>query len=105
MLFLRCYTKIDEKVNNNDAKGEVYSVNPFMETFFAIVMGNSILNVDIVEKTCTCHRWQMYGIPHEHAYAVILFISQNVVDFVDDMFKLLTYHLVYSGVFSWYRDT
>ena len=48
--------KIDEKVKTNITKGGVYSVNPFMETFFVVVVGNSILNVDIVERTCTCHR-------------------------------------------------
>ena len=46
--------KIDEKVKNNIAKVEVYSVNPFIGTFFVIVVGNSVLNVDIVERTFTC---------------------------------------------------
>ena len=67
--------KIDEKVKNNIAKGEVYSINPFMETISVVVVGNLILNVDIVEITCTCHRWQMSGIPCEHACTVILFIG------------------------------
>ena len=48
--------KIYEKVKNNIAKGEVYSANPFMETFFAVVVGNLVLNVDIVERICTCHQ-------------------------------------------------
>ena len=81
-------SKIDEKVNNNIAKGEVYSVNPFMDTFFVVVVDNSVLNVDIVERTCTCRRWKMSIITYKHEYAVILFIGQNVADFVDDMFKL-----------------
>ena len=58
-----------------------------MDTFFVVVVDNSVLNVDIVERTCTCLRWKMSSIPYNE-YAVILFIGQNVADFVDDMFKL-----------------
>ena len=41
----------------------------------------------------------MSGIPCEHAFAVIGFNGQNVVDFVDDQFKFPTQHLIYSGCF------
>ena len=41
----------------------------------------------------------MSGIPCEHACAVIRFIGQNVADFVDDGFKLLSHLLIYSGSF------
>ena len=66
---------IDEKVKNNIAKCEVYSVSPFMDIFFVVVVGNSILYVDIVEKTCTCRRWKIFSIPCEHTCAVIHFIG------------------------------
>ena len=57
------------------------------------------MNVDIVERTCPCHCWKMSSIPWEHECTVILFIGQNVVDFVNDMFKLTTQQLVYSNIF------
>ena len=91
--------KIDEKIKNNIVKGEVYSVNPFMDSFFVVVMGNSVLNVDIVERTRTCRRWQRSSIPCEHECVFILFIGQNVSNFVDDMFKLFAPQLVYSNIF------
>ena len=43
-------TKIEEKVKINIAKWEVYSVNPFMETFYAIFVGDLVVNVDIKEQ-------------------------------------------------------
>ena len=42
----------------------------------------------------------MLGIPCEHASAVIGFHGQNVVDFVDDQFKLLTQYLIYLRFFG-----
>ena len=41
----------------------------------------------------------MSGIPYEHVCTVILFISQNVVEFVDDMFNLPAQQLVYLDTF------
>ena len=41
--------KIEENVKINIAKGEVYSVNPFMETFYTVFVGDLLLNVDIKE--------------------------------------------------------
>ena len=46
--------KIDQKVKINIAKGEVYTVSPFSESIFGVFIGNSILNVDIKDHTCTC---------------------------------------------------
>ena len=42
---------------------------------------------------------QLSGIPCEHECAMIRFIGQNVVDFVDDEFKLPSQLLIYSGSF------
>ena len=52
-------SKIEEKVKINIAKGEVYSVSPFMETFYAVFVGDLVMNVDINEQSCTCRGWQM----------------------------------------------
>ena len=46
--------KIYQNVKINIAKGEVYIVNPFSESFFGVFVGTSILNVDINEQTCSC---------------------------------------------------
>ena len=79
--------KIEDKVLQNIAKGEVYPVTPFMNGVFELCIGRALLNVDIMNCTCTCRGWQMLGIPCEHAAIVIISIGQNVTDFVDDCYK------------------
>ena len=91
--------KIEEKVKINIEKGEVYSVSPLMETFYVVFVGDLLLSVDIKEQSCTCSGWQMSGIPCDHACSILLSIRQNVVDFVDEIFKSLEQQLVYSGTF------
>lgn len=91
--------KIDEKVKKNVAHGEVYVVCPFMDACYSIFVGEKCLNVDKWSQTCTCHGWQMLAIPCDHAYAVIISIGQNAIDFVGDVFKFPTQELVYSGSF------
>ncbi|XP_034710658.1 uncharacterized protein LOC117933406 [Vitis riparia] len=92
--------KIEEKVQQKIAKGEVYLVTPFMNGIFGISIRTTFLNVDIMKRTCTCRGWEMLGIPCEHATTVILSIGQNVVDFVQDWYKFPMQELIYSGSFS-----
>lgn len=71
-------------MKGNITKGEVYSISPFMDTFYEVV-GSTITNVEIKERTCTYHAWKMFSMPCPHAYSIIL--SINVSDFVDDLLK------------------
>ena len=48
------WLKIEEKVKINISKEEVYSVSPFMETFYVVFVGDLVFNVDIKEQSCTC---------------------------------------------------
>ena len=79
--------QIEEKILQNISKGEVYPVTAFMNGIFRVCIGRAFLNVDIMKRTCTCRGWQMFGILCEHATIVILSISHNVADFVDDCYK------------------
>ena len=63
--------KIYQKVKINIAKGEVYTISPFSESFFVVFFGTLILNVNIRDQTCSCRGCEMSGIPCEHACAVI----------------------------------
>ena len=92
--------KIEDKVLQNIAKGEVYPVTPFMNGVFGVCIGKALLNVDIMNHTCTCRGWKMLGIPCEHVVAVIISIGQNVTNFVDDWYKYLMQELIYEGSFS-----
>ena len=92
--------KIEDKVLQNVAKREVYPVTPFMNEVFGVCIGRALLNVDIMNCTCTCRGWKMLGIPREHTVTVIISIGQNVTDFVDDWYKYPIQELIYEGSFS-----
>ena len=71
----------------------------FGESIFGVFISTSIFNVGIKEHSCTCQACELFGIPCEHACAMIGFNGQNVADFVDDQFKLPTQYLIYPGFF------
>ena len=79
--------KIEDKVLQTIAKGEVYPVTPFMNGIFWVCIGMTFLNVDIMKRTCTCRGWEMLGILCEHAATIILSIGQHVADFVQDWYS------------------
>ena len=79
--------KIEDKVLQNIENGEMYPVTPFMNGVFGVCIGGALLNVDIINRTCTYRGWQMLGIPCEHVAAVIIFIGQNITDFVNDYYN------------------
>ncbi|WKA01599.1 hypothetical protein VitviT2T_019871 [Vitis vinifera] len=90
--------KIEDKMLQNIAKGEVYLVTPFMNDIFWVCIGRTLLNVDIMNHTCTCRGWEMLGIPYEHVVAVILSIVQNVADCYKYPMKELIYVSSFSGI-------
>ncbi|RVX02317.1 hypothetical protein CK203_028450 [Vitis vinifera] len=81
-------------------EGAVYPATPFKNGVFGVCIGRALLNVDILNRTCTCRGWQMLEIPCEHATAVIISIGQNVTDFIDDCYKYPMQELIYGGSFS-----
>ena len=95
--------KIEEKVKINIVKGEVYTISPFMENLFGVFVGNAVINVDIAARKCTCHGWEMSGIPCELACAVAIYLRKNIADLVDDVFKYPTQEKVYSCMFVLFR--
>ena len=59
----RISPKIEDKVLQNIEKEEVYLVTLFMNGVVGVCIGRALLNVDIMNRTCTCKGWQMLGIP------------------------------------------
>ena len=59
--------------------------------------GKAFLEVDLMERTCTCKAWQMYGIPCDHVCAAIRRMGFDVSDYVDDWYKYNLQEKIYSG--------
>ncbi|XP_039146796.1 uncharacterized protein LOC120284037 [Dioscorea cayenensis subsp. rotundata] len=54
--------------------------------------------ISLNARTCSCRRWQVYGIPCKHAYAAILQTDTNIHRYVDDYFTVDAYRQAYTEV-------
>ncbi|XP_076924245.1 uncharacterized protein LOC143586631 [Bidens hawaiensis] len=52
--------------------------------------------VDLVNKRCTCRKWDLTGIPCYHACAVAGFIRKNAEEFVNDYYTKKMYMKSYA---------
>ena len=56
--------------------------------------------VNMNDKTCSCRKWQLTGLPCNHAVSAIYKASQHPEDFVSDFFKKTFYLKSYNPVFQ-----
>jgi hypothetical protein len=52
--------------------------------------------VQLDERTCTCGRWQLSGIPCSHACAAIYMLKEKSEEYVDEYLKMGKYMLAYA---------
>ncbi|RVW30634.1 hypothetical protein CK203_041042 [Vitis vinifera] len=63
--------KIEEKIALNIGKSENYITYLHLGSSMKESNGKAFLEVDLMERTCTCKAWQMFGIQCDHACVVI----------------------------------
>uniref|UniRef100_A0A2N9HKG1 SWIM-type domain-containing protein n=1 Tax=Fagus sylvatica TaxID=28930 RepID=A0A2N9HKG1_FAGSY len=63
----------------------LFEVKDFFESF----------TVDLNEKSCTCQRWKLTGIPCSHAITCIHYNKEEVDNYVDDCYKVPAYKKCY----------
>ena len=75
-----------------------------------VTSASRVLAVNLVERTCTCRKWDVTGIPCNHAVAAIIKVEQQIEDYVHDFFKKPLYqetfkHVIYPvpGPEDWTR--
>ena len=61
--------------------------------------------VDIRTRCCSCHGWQLCGLPCSHAVAVLLSCRQNVHRFTESCFTVANYCKAYSQTIHPIPDT
>lgn len=44
--------------------------------------------VSLLIRNCSCRRWEVYGLPYNHACAVIMQTDTNVHYYIDDYFTV-----------------
>ncbi|WVZ74436.1 LOW QUALITY PROTEIN: hypothetical protein U9M48_022615 [Paspalum notatum var. saurae] len=56
-------------------------------------------SVDLDNRTCTCNKWQITGLPCTHALSFINSLrNRSVEDYVDDYYSVAKFKKVYEGV-------
>ncbi|XP_020081650.1 uncharacterized protein LOC109705325 [Ananas comosus] len=73
-----------------------YTLNPSTDVLFQVIAADRTDVVDLSKKTCSCKRWDIDGIPCNHAMAAISFRLRDPYDFVEDWFKTSTYRATYN---------
>ncbi|XP_039134530.1 uncharacterized protein LOC120271908 [Dioscorea cayenensis subsp. rotundata] len=52
-------------------------------------------SINLCARTCSCRRWQVYGIPCKHACAAIMQIDTNIHRFIKPYYTVKSYKLTY----------
>ncbi|KAL8125142.1 hypothetical protein AgCh_012716 [Apium graveolens] len=80
------------------ADAPCYQVLRANEIEFEIVSTERTNIVDIQARVCSCHRWQLYGLPCAHAAAALISCGQNAQLFADHCFTVHSYRETYSQI-------
>nr|XP_016440583.1 PREDICTED: uncharacterized protein LOC107766336 [Nicotiana tabacum] len=53
--------------------------------------------VDLQNKSCSCRKWSLTGVPCKHAIAAIWAKKDNILDYVHDCYKVEIYRRIYEN--------
>ncbi|XP_024016569.1 uncharacterized protein LOC112089933 [Eutrema salsugineum] len=62
---------------------------------FEVKLSGCSYRVSLIDRTCTCRRWEITGIPCEHAYAVIINKMLEAEDYVCHWFRTALWRRTY----------
>lgn len=79
--------RIHAMLQKEKAKTTSCEVMPSAESIFSVRYYLDQLNVALGNKSCTCRKWDLFGVPCFHAIARIFFLNQEAGHFVDDFCK------------------
>ncbi|ONK66541.1 uncharacterized protein A4U43_C06F9260 [Asparagus officinalis] len=86
---------MEQKLEKESSKARKLNVLCSSETVFE-VRGNTIYVVNLGSWECTCRRWQISGLPCQHAIAVCNRVNRSVYDYCSKYFTTEFYHATYS---------
>ncbi|ERN06407.1 uncharacterized protein LOC18434601 [Amborella trichopoda] len=78
------------------ADSRCYQVLRANEVEFEIVSTERTNIVDIRSRSCSCRRWQLFGLPCAHATAALLSCGQDAHRFAEGCFTVVSYLEAYS---------
>ncbi|MCO5561246.1 hypothetical protein L7F22_014867 [Adiantum nelumboides] len=77
-----------------------YRILPSSDMVFEILTPKTTRVVDVGNKSCSCNKWQTFGIPCAHAVAAILFKKECVRLYALKAYSLHVYCKTYEGVIN-----
>ncbi|OAY71949.1 hypothetical protein ACMD2_25432, partial [Ananas comosus] len=90
-------TPYAEKILGSSRKtSRFYTLNPSTDILFQVIAADRTDVVHLSKKTCSCKRWDIDGIPCNHAMVAISFRLRDLYDFVENWFKSSTYRATYN---------
>ncbi|KAL0898690.1 hypothetical protein Bca101_082651 [Brassica carinata] len=69
---------------------------PCTHGVFDVRLGSGSYDVNTTRRTCTCGKWQITGIPCEHAYGAMIDVGLDAEDYVSDFFSTHIWQMTYS---------
>ncbi|KAL2922604.1 GTPase-activating protein BEM3 [Bienertia sinuspersici] len=88
--------RIQAKLEKHKEEAAECYVMPSSESLFGVSHKLDKLIVNLEEKTCTCRKWNLTGIPCSHAIACIFFMHQEAETYVHPYYLRETYLRAYS---------
>ncbi|XP_026438578.1 uncharacterized protein LOC113337113 [Papaver somniferum] len=77
--------------------GRTWTVTESMERLYEVASPRTH-SVDILQKTCTCHRWRVNGFPCAHACNAIQSTREDIYSFVEPYFTTEWYNKTYEEI-------
>ncbi|KAK9145978.1 hypothetical protein Sjap_005881 [Stephania japonica] len=90
----------EKRISEAIADSHCYQVLRANEIEFEIVSTERTNIVDIQRRVCSCHRWQLYGLPCAHAAAALISCGQNARLFAEHCFTVASYRETYSQLIN-----
>ena len=69
---------------------------PATRGVFEVSVDNDRHNVNTIRHTCSCGKWQISGVPCEHAYGAMIDKGLKVDDYVSNFFSTMMWQYIYN---------
>ncbi|XP_061342602.1 uncharacterized protein LOC133288800 [Gastrolobium bilobum] len=91
---------VEKRMLDAISDAHCYQVLRANEIEFEIVSTERTNIVDIRSRVCSCHRWQLYGLPCAHAAAALISCGHNAHMFAEPCFTVESYRVTYSQMIN-----
>ena len=78
---------------------EIFEVTTTLHGFY-MDKGNNIQIVKLKETTCTCNKWQSFGIPCSHVLTICACARMDSWQFIDKHYRMDVYGCCYTPQFN-----